>query len=38
MYNLQTRLAQFKDQKKLKTYLTIRITLFLNKKRKRLQK
>ena len=29
MYNLQTRLAQFKDQKKLKTSI-VRTELFLN--------
>ena len=30
MYNLQTKLAQFKDEKKLKTYLLARIELSLN--------
>ena len=30
MYNLRTRLAQFKDQKKLKTYLIVRIELTSN--------
>ena len=29
MYNLQTRLIQFKDQKKGKTYLIVRIGLSL---------
>ena len=29
--NLQTRLVQFKDQKKLKTYLIVTIELSLNK-------
>ena len=29
-YNLQTRLVQFKDQKKLKMYLIVRIELSLN--------
>ena len=31
MYNLQTRLAQYKDQKKLKMYLTIKLFLNENK-------
>ena len=30
MYNLQTRLLQFKDQKKLKMYLIVRIELSSN--------
>ena len=30
MYNLKTILIQFKDQKKLKTYLIVRIELSLN--------
>ena len=30
MYNLQTRLVQFKDQKKLKAYLIVRIELSAN--------
>ena len=30
MYNLQTRLVKFKDQKKLKTYLIVRIELSEN--------
>ena len=30
MYNLKTILTQFKDQKKLKTYLIVRIELSLN--------
>ena len=30
MYNLQTRLVKFKDQKKLKMYLIIRIDFSLN--------
>ena len=30
MYNLQTRLVQFKDQKKLKMYSMVKIDLFLN--------
>ena len=30
MYNLQTKLAQFKDEKKLKTYLLARTELSLN--------
>ena len=30
LYNLQTRLVQIKDQKKLKTYLIVRIKLPLN--------
>ena len=30
MYDLQTRLVQFKDQKKLKTYLIVRIELSVN--------
>ena len=30
MYKLQTKLAQFKDEKKLKTYLLARIELSLN--------
>ena len=30
MYNLQTKLVQFKDQKKLKTYLIVRIELFVH--------
>ena len=29
MYNLQTKLVQFKDQKKLKAYLIARIELFV---------
>ena len=33
MYNLQTRLVQFKDQKKLKMYLIVRIELSLNETR-----
>ena len=31
MYNLQIRLVQFKDQKKLKTFLINRIELSINK-------
>ena len=30
MYNLQTKLVQFKDHKKLKTYLIVRIEFSLN--------
>ena len=30
IYNLQTRLVQFKDPKKLKIYLMVRIKLSLN--------
>ena len=30
MYNLQTRLVQLKDQKKLKTYLIVRTELSVN--------
>ena len=30
MYNLQTRLLQVKDQKKLKTYLIVRNEFYLN--------
>ena len=30
LYNLQTRLVQIKDQKKLKTYLIVRIKLPVN--------
>ena len=30
MYKLQTSLVQFKDQKKLKTYLIVRIKLSVN--------
>ena len=30
MYNLQIRLVQFKDQKKQKTYLIVRIELSVN--------
>ena len=33
MYNLQTRLAQFEDQKKLKPYLIVKIKLSVNEKR-----
>ena len=32
MYNLQTSIVQFKDQKKLKAYLIFRIELALNEK------
>ena len=30
MYNLQTRLVQLKDEKKLKTYLIVRTELSVN--------
>ena len=30
MYNLQTRFVQFKEQKKIKTYLIVRIELSVN--------
>ena len=30
MYNLQTKLVQFKDQKKLKMYSVVKIDFFLN--------
>ena len=30
MYNLQTRIVQFKDQKTLKTYLIVRTELTVN--------
>ena len=33
MYNLQTRIVQFKDQKTLKAYLIFRIELSLNEKK-----
>ena len=35
MYNFQTRLVQFKDEKKLKIYIIVRIELSINKNTQR---
>ena len=35
MCNLQTRLIQFKDEKKLQIYITVRIKLFINENNQR---
>ena len=37
MYNLQTRLVQFKDQKKLKIYIIVRTELSINENTQRLE-